>query len=230
MKKIDIPGDGPGPRLNPTISVDMPLSCESSSEDAGSLSSSAAAGGTVVHLVARGSVPARRRPTTGIQVTRLNARLWPVRDAAYPRVAENYTEARSSRWRERSSSWRHHAGADDRRGPRGPESIGADPHQRHVGRRYLQRDPKKDPAAVRYERLTPEGLLAIITREDGWRNTVLDIGPEGRAVRIPLWFDGRDPRTSYRDRGGASVGTIVSEELCRPDPPSVTIFAGLSNV
>jgi len=77
---------------------------------------------------------------------------------------------------------------------------------------------------VRYERLTPEGLLAIITRErmGAGANTVLDI-VAGKVVErsgIPLLvLDGRDPENLYRAIvEGTFVGTIVSEEHVNPLP------------
>ena len=165
----------------------------------------------------------------GILVTRLNARLLVagLGDAAYPRVAENYTEAREFALAGKVvvMGGITPAQTTDAVSAVLAESIGADLliNATSVDGIYSA-DPKKDPAAVRYERLTPEGLLAIITRErmGAGANTVLDI-VAGKVVErsgIPLLvLDGRDPENLYRAIvEGAFVGTIVSEEHVNPLP------------
>jgi uridylate kinase len=85
-------------------------------------------------------------------------------------------------------------------------------------------DPKKDAAAVRYEHLTPQELLDIITRSrlDAGANIVLDI-VAGKVIErsgIPLLvLDGRDPENLYRAIvEGACAGTVVSTESSTPLP------------
>lgn len=165
----------------------------------------------------------------GILVTRLNARLLVagLEDAAYPRVAENYTEAREFAQTGKIvvMGGITPAQTTDAVSAVLAESVGADLliNATSVNGIYSA-DPKKDAAAVRYERLTPQELLDIITgsRMDAGANNVLDI-VAGKVVErsgIPLLvLDGRDPENLYRAIvEGTFVGTIVSEEHVNPLP------------
>ena len=165
----------------------------------------------------------------GILVTRLNARLLVagLGDAAYPRVAENYTEAREFAQTGKIvvMGGITPAQTTDAVSAVLAESVGADLliNATSVNGIYSA-DPKKDAAAVRFERLTPQELLDIITRGrmDAGANTVLDI-VAGKVVErsgIPLLvLDGRDPENLYRAIvEGTFVGTIVSEEHVNPLP------------
>ncbi|NLA37910.1 MAG: UMP kinase [Methanomicrobiales archaeon] len=159
----------------------------------------------------------------GIMVTRLNARLLVtgLGDAAYPRVAENYTEARefAETGKIVVMGGITPAQTTDAVSAVLAESVGADLliNATSVDGIYSA-DPKKDAGAIRYERLTPQELLGIITRGrmDAGANMVLDI-VAGKVIErsgIPLLvLDGRDPENLYRAVvGGASLGTIVSRE------------------
>ena len=165
----------------------------------------------------------------GILVTRLNARLLVagLGDAAYPRVAENYTEAREFAQTGKIvvMGGITPAQTTDAVSAVLAESVGADLliNATSVNGIYSA-DPKKDAAAVRFERLTPQELLDIITgsRMDAGANNVLDI-VAGKVVErsgIPLLvLDGRDPENLYRAIvEGTFVGTIVSEEHVNPLP------------
>jgi uridylate kinase len=165
----------------------------------------------------------------GIMVTRLNARLLVagLGDTAYPRVAENYTEAREFAETEKIvvMGGITPAQTTDAVSAVLAESIGADLliNATSVNGIYSA-DPKKDAGAVRHERLTPQELLGIITggRMDAGANTVLDI-VAGKVIErsgIPLLvLDGRDPENLYQAIvEGAFVGTIVCEEYSNPLP------------
>jgi len=165
----------------------------------------------------------------GIMVTRLNARLLVagLGDTAYPRVAENYTEARefAETGKIVVMGGITPAQTTDAVSAVLAESIGADLliNATSVNGIYSA-DPKKDAGAVRHERLTPQELLGIITggRMDAGANTVLDI-VAGKVIErsgIPLLvLDGRDPENLYRAIvEGAFVGTIVCEEHFNPLP------------
>ena len=165
----------------------------------------------------------------GIMVTRLNARLLVagLGDTAYPRVAENYTEARefAETGKIVVMGGITPAQTTDAVSAVLAESIGADLliNATSVNGIYSA-DPKKDAGAVRHERLTPQELLGIITggRMDAGANTVLDI-VAGKVIErsgIPLLvLDGRDPENLYRAIvEGAFVGTIVCEEYSNPLP------------
>ncbi len=159
----------------------------------------------------------------GIMVTRLNARLLVLGlgDAAYPRVAESYTEAQEFAEREKIvvMGGITPAQTTDAVSAVLAESVGADllVNATSVDGIYSA-DPKRDAGAVRYEHLTPQELLDIITRGrmDAGANMVLDI-VAGKVVErsgIPLLvLDGRDPENLYRAvMEGAPLGTIVSRE------------------
>ncbi|MDD4455928.1 MAG: UMP kinase [Candidatus Methanomethylophilaceae archaeon] len=165
----------------------------------------------------------------GIMVTRLNARLLVagLGDTAYPRVAENYTEARefAETGKIVVMGGITPAQTTDAVSAVLAESIGADLliNATSVNGIYSA-DPKKDAGAVRHERLTPQELLDIITvgRMDAGANTVLDI-VAGKVIErsgIPLLvLDGRDPENLYRAIvEGTYVGTIVCEEYSNPLP------------
>ncbi len=163
----------------------------------------------------------------GIMVTRLNARLLiaGLGDAAYPRVAETYTEARefAEAGKIVVMGGITPAQTTDAVSAVLAESVGADLliNATSVNGIYSA-DPKKDAGAVKHEHLTPQELLDIITgsRMDAGANTVLDI-VAGKVIErsgIPLLvLDGRDPENLYRAIvEGAFVGTIVSEESSTP--------------
>ncbi|BBL67979.1 UMP kinase [Methanoculleus chikugoensis] len=163
----------------------------------------------------------------GIMVTRLNARLLiaGLGDAAYPRVAENYTEALefAETGKIVVMGGITPAQTTDAVSAVLAESVGADLliNATSVNGIYSA-DPKKDAGAVRHERLTPQELLDIITgsRMDAGANIVLDI-VAGKVIErsgIPLLvLDGRDPENLYRAIvEGAFVGTVVCEEGSTP--------------
>jgi uridylate kinase len=163
----------------------------------------------------------------GILVTRLNARLLVagLGDAAYPRVAENYTEAKefAETGRIVVMGGITPAQTTDAVSAVLAESVGADLliNATSVNGIYSA-DPKTDAGAVRHEHLTPQELLDIITgsRMNAGANIVLDI-VAGKVIErsgIPLLvLDGRDPENLYRAIvEGAYVGTIVCEESSNP--------------
>jgi uridylate kinase len=165
----------------------------------------------------------------GILVTRMNARLLVagLGDAAYPRVAENYTEARefAETGKIVVMGGITPAQTTDAVSAVLAESIGADLliNATSIDGIYSA-DPKKDAAAVRYEHLTPQELLEIINRGrlDAGANIVLDI-VAGKVIErsgIPLLvLDGRDPENLYRAIvEGTCTGTVVSEESSTPLP------------
>ncbi len=163
----------------------------------------------------------------GIMVTRLNARLLiaGLGDAAYPRVAENYTEARefAETGKIVVMGGITPAQTTDAVSAVLAESVGADLliNATSVNGIYSA-DPKKDAGAVKHERLTPQELLDIITgsRMDAGANTVLDI-VAGKVIErsgIPLLvLDGRDPENLYRAIvEGTYTGTLVSKDSSNP--------------
>jgi len=165
----------------------------------------------------------------GILVTRLNARLLiaGLGDAAYPRVAENYTEARefAETGKVVVMGGITPAQTTDAVSAVLAESVCADLliNATSIDGIYSA-DPKKDAAAVRYQHLTPQELLDIITRSrlDAGANIVLDI-VAGKVIErsgIPLLvLDGRDPENLYRAIvEGVFTGTIVSEVPSTPLP------------
>ncbi len=165
----------------------------------------------------------------GIMVTRLNARLLiaGLKEAAYPRIAENYTQAKefSGAGRIVVMGGVTPAQTTDAVSAVLAESVGADLliNATSVDGIYSA-DPKKDAGAVRYERLTPAGLLEIITRSrlDAGANIVLDI-VAGKVVErsaIPLLvLDGRDPENIARAViEGRYVGTLVGTDEACPLP------------
>lgn len=163
----------------------------------------------------------------GIMVTRLNARLLlaGLGDAAYPRVAENYTEAQefAETGKIVVMGGITPAQTTDAVSAVLAESVGAGLliNATSVDGIYSA-DPKKNADAVRYDHLTPQELLAIITqsRMDAGANIVLDI-VAGKVIErsgIPLLvLDGRDPERIYQAVvEGTAVGTIVSREDKKP--------------
>jgi len=163
----------------------------------------------------------------GIMVTRLNARLLlaGLGDAAYPRVAENYTEAQEFAQAGKIvvMGGITPAQTTDAVSAVLAESVGADLliNATSVNGIYSA-DPKKDAGAVKYEHLTPQELLDIITgsRMNAGANIVLDI-VAGKVIErsgIPLLvLDGRDPENLYRAIvEGACTGTVVSRESSNP--------------
>lgn len=165
----------------------------------------------------------------GILVTRLNARLLVagLGDAAYPRVAEDYTEAKEFAGTGKIvvMGGITPAQTTDAVSAVLAESVDADLliNATSVDGIYSA-DPKKDAAAVRYGHLTPQELLDIIKgcRMDAGANTVLDIvaGKVVERSKIPLLvLDGREPENLYRAIAeGTYIGTTVSEEDTIPLP------------
>jgi len=165
----------------------------------------------------------------GIMVTRLNARLLiaGLGEAAYPRVAEDYTEALEFALSGKIVVMGGITPAQptDAVSAVLAESVGADLliNATSIDGIYSA-DPKKDASAVRHEHLTPRELLEILTanRMNAGANTVLDI-VAGKVIErsgIPLLvIDGREPDNLYRAIAeGAFVGTIVSKEDAEPRP------------
>jgi len=169
----------------------------------------------------------------GIMVTRLNARLLiaGLGEAAYPRVAENYTEALEFALSKKIvvMGGITPAQTTDAVSAVLAESVGADLliNATSIDGIYSA-DPKKDASAVRHDHLTPRELLEILTanRMNAGANTVLDI-VAGKVIErsgIPLLvIDGREPDNLYQAIvDGAFVGTIVSEERQNPGRPGLT--------
>ncbi|MDD5418915.1 MAG: UMP kinase, partial [Methanomicrobiaceae archaeon] len=165
----------------------------------------------------------------GILVTRMNARLLvgALGTAAYPRVAENYTEAKefAEAGKIVVMGGVTPAQTTDAVSAVLAESVCADLliNATSVNGIYSV-DPRKDTDAVRYERLTPLQLLEIISgcRLNAGSNIVFDIvaGKVLERCRIPLLvLDGRDPENLYRAViFGDFIGTVVSDEGIFPLP------------
>lgn len=85
-------------------------------------------------------------------------------------------------------------------------------------------DPKKDPSARKFARLSPSGLLEIVSRDSlsAGSNTVMDMVAAKVVQRsgIPLLvLDGRDPANLERALlEGREIGTLVSEGQVSPLP------------
>ncbi|MDG6256016.1 MAG: UMP kinase [Methanomicrobiaceae archaeon] len=167
----------------------------------------------------------------GIAVTRLNAALLigALGEAAYPKIATNYEEARtfSGQGRIVVMGGVTPAQTTDAVSAVLAESVHADVmiNATSVDGIYSA-DPRKDPDARRFEYLTPEELLRIIigSRLDAGANTVIDIVAAKVIQRsgIPLVvIDGRDPETlKTAVLQGEFSGTVVSES--RQNPLSVS--------
>jgi uridylate kinase len=165
----------------------------------------------------------------GIAVTRINASLLAgaLGDAAFPGVAENYQEAKM-----RGESGKivvmggvTPAQTTDAVSAVLAESVGADVliNATSVDGIYSA-DPKKDPNARRFERMTPADLLEIVIRDrlDAGSNTVFDLVAAKVVQRssIPLVvLDGRDPENLKNAVfSGKFTGSIVSKENKDPLP------------
>ncbi|HDR72808.1 MAG TPA: UMP kinase [Methanoculleus sp.] len=158
----------------------------------------------------------------GIAVTRLNAALLigALGDAAYPKIATNYEEARmfSGQGRIVVMGGVTPAQTTDAVSAVLAESVHADVmiNATSVDGIYSA-DPKKVPDARRFEHLTRDELLRIIigSRLDAGANTVIDIVAAKVIQRsgIPLVvIDGRDPETlKTAVLQGTFSGTVVSE-------------------
>lgn len=165
----------------------------------------------------------------GIAVTRLNAAMLmgALGDAAYPKIATSYEEARifSQQKKIVVMGGVTPAQTTDAVSAVLAESVGADVmiNATSVDGIYSA-DPKKDPDARRYEHLTPEDLIRIIAGErlNAGANTVIDIVAAKVIQRsgVPLVvIDGRDPeRLKDAVLRGAFSGTVVSEKQQNPLP------------
>lgn len=165
----------------------------------------------------------------GIMITRINASLlcYALGDAAYPSIATSYQQAR-----EYGESGKivvmggvTPGQTTDAVSAVLAESVGADLiiNGTSVDGIYSA-DPKTDRTARRYERMTPQELLGIISgaRLDAGSNTVIDIVAAKVVERsgIPLLvIDGRKPENlTAAVCEGTFTGTIVSDGKCTPLP------------
>ncbi|TAJ44458.1 UMP kinase [Methanofollis fontis] len=165
----------------------------------------------------------------GIMVTRINATLlvYALGDAAYPAVAESYRQAK-----EFGESGKivvmggvTPGQTTDAVSAVLAETVGADLiiNGTSVDGIYSA-DPKADPEAQRYDRMSAQDLLSIISaaRLDAGSNTVIDIVAAKIVERsgIPLLVvDGRNPENlSKAVCEGTFSGTIVSDGECSPLP------------
>ncbi|WP_421908697.1 UMP kinase [Methanolacinia petrolearia] len=163
----------------------------------------------------------------GILVTRINASMlvWALGDAAYRSVPENYTEALIA-----GDSGKivvmggvTPAQTTDAVSAVLAERAGADffVNVTSVDGIYSE-DPKKNPAAVKYENITPDELLDIVSGAgmEAGSNTVIDLVAAKVLKRsgIPLVvIDGRRPE-NLRDAliDGKFSGSIVSPGGANP--------------
>ncbi|EJG07663.1 MAG: UMP kinase [Methanofollis liminatans] len=165
----------------------------------------------------------------GIMITRINASLlcYALGNAAYPSIATSYQQAR-----EYGESGKivvmggvTPGQTTDAVSAVLAESVGADLiiNGTSVDGIYSA-DPKTDRTARRYERMTPQELLGIISgaRLDAGSNTVIDIVAAKVVERsgIPLLvIDGRKPENlTAAVCEGTFTGTIVSDGKCTPLP------------
>lgn len=165
----------------------------------------------------------------GIAVTRLNAALLigALGEAAYPKIATNYEEARtfSEHGKIVVMGGVTPAQTTDAVSAVLAESMHADVmiNATSVDGIYSA-DPKKAPDARRYDYLTPEELIRIIAGErmNAGANTVIDLVAAKIIQRsgIPLVVvDGRDPQYLKRTiLEGTFSGTVVSETKQNPLP------------
>jgi uridylate kinase len=165
----------------------------------------------------------------GIMITRINASLlcYALGDAAYPCIATSYQEAR--RYAESGKiiimGGVTPGQTTDAVSAVLAESVGADLiiNGTSVDGIYSA-DPKTDRTARRYETMTPQELLEIISgaRLDAGSNTVIDIVAAKVVERsgIPLLvIDGRKPENlTAAVCEGTFTGTIVSDGKCTPLP------------
>ncbi|WP_298666795.1 UMP kinase [uncultured Methanofollis sp.] len=161
----------------------------------------------------------------GIMITRINASLlmYALGDAAYPAVATSYQEARvfAESGKIVVMGGITPGQTTDAVSAVLAETVGADVliNGTSVDGIYTA-DPKKDAHARRYDRMTPQELLGIISaaRLDAGSNTVIDIVAAKIIERcgIPLVvIDGRRPENlSEAVCNGAFTGTVVSDAPC----------------
>lgn len=165
----------------------------------------------------------------GILVTRLNATMLvaAMGDAAYPKVAESHSEARK---------YAEHGKCVVMGGitpGQTTDAVAAVLAERVHADVFVNvtsvdgiysADPKKDPAAIFYEYLTPKQLLGIVGKDQmtAGLNTVLDMIAARVVERsgIPLVvLDGTDPENLRSAvMAGRYKGSIVSEKKVRPLP------------
>ncbi|MDK2974797.1 MAG: uridylate kinase [Methanofollis sp.] len=165
----------------------------------------------------------------GIMITRINASLlcYALGDAAYPCIATSYQQAR-----EYGESGKivvmggvTPGQTTDAVSAVLAESVGADLiiNGTSVDGIY-NTDPRTDRTARRFEKMTPQELLGVIsgTRLNAGSNTVIDIVAAKVIERsnIPLLvIDGRKPGNLTRAVcEGIFTGTIVSNDECAPLP------------
>jgi uridylate kinase len=159
----------------------------------------------------------------GILVTRLNATMLvaAMGDSAYPKVAESHSEAKKYAEHKKCviMGGITPGQTTDAVAAVLAERVRADVfiNVTSVDGIYSA-DPKKDPAAVRYDHLTPRQLLAIVgnVQLTAGINTVLDTVAARVVERsgIPLVvLDGTDPENLYGAvMKGDYTGTVVSEK------------------
>ena len=158
----------------------------------------------------------------GILVTRLNAALitGALGDAAYPRVAETYQDAR-----EYAEAGKIVVIGGLIAGQTTDAVAAVLAEYTHAAALFnvtsvdgiYSADPRKDPRAVRHEHLTPAQLMTVVQKNQlvAGSNTVFDIVAAKVVERsgVPLFvLDGKDPRT-LRDAilDGRFIGTVVCE-------------------
>lgn len=165
----------------------------------------------------------------GILVTRLNARLLiaALGRVGYPRVPESYTDAQVAGL----------SGCVVVMGGVTPgqttdavaavlaEEVGADLLINATSvPGIFTADPKRDPAATRYETMTPAQLLDLVSRErmNAGSNTVIDLVAAKVVERsgCPMVvLEGRNPaQIEEAIFSGRFIGTIVAEEASSPLP------------
>jgi len=165
----------------------------------------------------------------GILITRLNATMLvcAMGESAYPKVAESHSEAKKFAEHKKCVVMGGITPGQT------TDAVAAVLAERVHADVFLNvtsvdgiysADPKKDPAAVRYDHLTPRQLLEIVGKGQmtAGLNTVLDV-VAARVVersRIPLVvLDGTDPQNLRSAvMAGKYQGSVVSETKTQPLP------------
>ncbi len=160
----------------------------------------------------------------GILITRINARLLisALGDCAYPRVAESYLEAK-----EFALTGKIVVMGGVTPGQTTDAVAACLAEEMHAALMVnmtaidgiYSADPKKDPAAIKYDTLSPQGLIDLIMKEKlcAGSNMVIDLVAAKITERsgIPLVvIDGRDPALIGKALiDGEFNGTIVGEKI-----------------